>query len=168
MKGTTNVSEPRLPRHSSPADGGGLTIAGLLMAGALVLSPQNAATAAHAAEIPKHQQAFAHCVAMRESHGNARAKGDKSSARGRWQFLDKQWRKGLSHMVAERLVHFGMGAHDAKRVRVHLASVSIDKWSGTLQDVAFVAALNARGPWSGAHHWHLPGSKCNRLVGSVK
>ena len=135
-----------------------------VLAAAIALTP---ASAAHqAAHIPPSQQAFAACVSHRESHGNYRARGDESSARGRWQFLDQQWRHGLAYMVADRLRHFGMSRTDSKVIRVHLQSVSIDKWPAFAQDAAFVAVLNARGPWSGWRHWYLPGSKCNRLAGA--
>lgn len=163
MKGTTNVSEPRLPRPSSPADGGGLTIAGLLVAGALVLSP---ATVSDAATVPHSLQDFQHCVAQRESHGNpkarARSAGKDSTASGRYQFLDSKWRHGLSYMVAERLRAYGLGAVEALHVRKYLQSVSIDRWPAGLQDVAFAAVVSKPG---GTRHWWIAGSKCNRLGG---
>jgi hypothetical protein len=135
-----------------------------VLAAAIALTP---ASAAHqAAHIPAPQQAFAACVSQRESHGNYKARGDESSARGRWQFLDQQWRQGLAYMVADRLRHFGMSRTESKVIRLQLQSMSIDKWSPVYQDAAFVAVLNARGPWSGWRHWHLAGSKCNRLVGA--
>lgn len=141
-------------------------MAAAVLAAAVTLTP---ATTTHhaierAAHIPVAQQAFAECVAHRESRGSYTARGDRSSARGRYQFLDLQWRRGLSYMVAERLRHFGMPAKDAKRIRVQLASRSIDRWAPAYQDAAFVAVLNADGAWSGWRHWHLSGSKCNRLV----
>jgi hypothetical protein len=133
-----------------------------VLAAAIALTPMSAAQAAH---IPPHQQAFAACVSERESHGNYRARGDESSARGRWQFLDRQWRNGLAYMVAARLQHFGMSRAAAKHVRIHLQSISIDRWDAVYQDIAFVSALNARGPWSGWRHWYQPGSRCNALAG---
>lgn len=135
-----------------------------VLAAAIALTPTSAAH--QAATIPAPQQAFAACVSHRESHGNYKARGDESSARGRWQFLDQQWRHGLAYMVAERLRHFGMSRRESKRVRIYLQSVSIDRWPAYAQDAAFVAVLNARGPWSGWRHWYLPGSKCNRLAGA--
>lgn len=135
-----------------------------VLAAAIALTP---ASAAHqAAHIPTTQQAFAACVSQRESHGNYKARGDESSARGRWQFLDQQWRNGLAYMVAARLRHFGMSRPASKHVRIHLQSISIDRWDPAFQDIAFVAVLNARGPWSGWRHWYLAGSKCNSLVGA--
>jgi hypothetical protein len=135
-----------------------------VLAAALTLSPM---TIAHnAAVVPKDQAAFAHCVAQRESHGNYRARGDHSSARGKYQFLDASWRRGLAYMTEKRLKSFGMKTTDAKRIRLELQSKSIDRWTPVFQDVAFLAALNARGKWSGAHHWFSHNSPCNRLAKS--
>ena len=133
----------------------------------LALAPvPSASPMTHAAEIPASQQAFAACVSHRESHGNYRASRNEagSSAAGRWQFLDKQWRHGLSFMVAERLREFGMSAKAADKVRRELQAKPISQWAPKYQDAAFLAALNARGPWSGWRHWYLAGSKCNALV----
>ena len=142
-------------------------MAAAAVAALLALTPVSSASPmTHAAEIPASQQAFASCVSTRESHGNYKAKRSEagSSAAGRWQFLDKQWRRGLSYMVAERLRSFGMSAHEAAVIRRHLAATRIDRWAPEYQDAAFLAALNARGPWSGWRHWYLAGSKCNALV----
>lgn len=135
-----------------------------VLAAALTFTPLSAVQSA--AQIPHSQQAFAACVSNRESHGNYRARGDESSARGRWQFLDLQWRRGLSYMVAERLRSHGMSRAASKHVRIHLQSLSIDRWDPAYQDIAFIAVLNARGPWSGWRHWYLSGSRCNVLAGA--
>ena len=142
-------------------------MAAAAIAALMALTPVSSASPmTTAAQIPASQQAFAACVSHRESHGNYKAKRDEagSSAAGRWQFLDKQWRRGLSFMVAERLRSFGMSAHEAAVIRRHLAATRIDRWAPEYQDAAFLAALNARGPWSGWRHWYLAGSKCNALV----
>ena len=138
---------------------------------ALTLFPVSPATSA--AVIPADQQAYAHCVSQRESHGNYRAinrdeQGRKqpSSARGRWQFIQSDWGHGLPYMVAERLREFGAGARAARAVRIELQQMTIDRWPAVLQDVAFMAVLNARGKWSGTKHWHLKGSRCNSLAGA--
>ena len=68
-------------------------------------------------------------------------------------------------MVAARLVAFGMPFREAHAIRVHLSRLPINRWPEWLQDVGFLAALNARGPLSGAFHWHIRGSKCNALAG---
>jgi hypothetical protein len=146
----------------SPTYGGGM-IAEAVLATALALSASPAAH--HAAHIPADQSTFASCVSDRESHGNYRARGDESSAMGRWQFLDKQWRFGLAYMVADRLHRFGMSRAAAHDLRIHLQSISIDKWAPVYQDAGFLEVLNARGKWSGWRHWYAPGSRCNALAG---
>ena len=120
-----------------------------------------------AAKVPNSQQAFADCVSHHESRGNYKAVGDKSSARGRWQFLDAQWRHGLSYMVANRLVTYGMSKSKTKDLVKDLQKHSIDTWKPVYQDIGFVAALNAKGPWSGWTHWKV-NSECVKLVPSNK
>ena len=122
--------------------------------------------AASAAAIPASQRAFADCVSHRESRDNYEARGSDSSSAGRWQFLDRPWRNGLSYMVAARLREFGMSGTDSKAVRIRLQATHIAAWEPAYQDAAFVAVLNARGPWSGWRHWFLAGSRCNSLAGS--
>ena len=116
-----------------------------------------------AARVPQDQIAYAKCVSHHESRGNYKAVGDRSSAKGRWQFLDKQWRHGLSYMVAKRLVDYGMPKSKMKIVVEKLQSKSIDEWKPIYQDIAFLAALNAKYQWSGWTHWSV-NSKCNELV----
>lgn len=115
-----------------------------------------------AAEIPKKHRAFSKCVLDRESGGNLEntnsgegARNPRSSASGRWQFLDSQWREGLSHMVAGRLKDYGMPSAHVKGVRVHLEGKPIHKWDGLWQDVGHNAVM-AAGGWA---HWSGPG--CN-------
>lgn len=142
-------------------------MAAAAIAALIALAPVSSASpSTAAAEIPASQQAFALCVAHRESHGNYKARRSEagSSAAGRWQFLDKQWRHGLSYMVAARLRAFGMSALDAAVIRRELQAKPIDRWAPQYQDAAFLAALNAHGRWSGWRHWYLAGSKCNALV----
>ena len=119
-----------------------------------------------AAAIPTDQIKFAECVSQRESHGNYKARHAEagSSAAGRWQFLDNQWRKGLSFMVRDRLVKFGAPKQTANKILTHLKATPINHWEPQFQNIGFVAALNARGKWSGAHHWIVTGSRCNRLI----
>ena len=138
----------------------------VVLAAALLVSPASD-PAASAAVIPASQQAFAECVSWRESRDNYKARGSDSSSAGRWQFLDRPWRNGLSYMVAARLREFGMSGKDSKAVRIHLQATHIAAWEPNYQDAAFVAVLNARGPWSGWKHWYLAGSRCNALVGGT-
>ncbi len=139
----------------------------VVLAAALLAAPASNDPAASAAVIPASQQAFAECVSHRESRDNYKARGSDSSSAGRWQFLDRPWRNGLSYMVAARLREFGMTGPASKGVRIHLQATHIAAWEPDYQDAAFVAVLNARGPWSGWKHWYLSGSRCNALVGST-
>lgn len=152
--------DQRLPRHDDSSEWSQLMGASLLMAGALMLSP-NAAPLAAAAQPPAHLTAFRDCVAQRESHSNPRAVGDESSARGKYQFL-KAWQHGLPYMVRDRLVRFGMKFHEADRIRKDLQAKTIDKWSEALQDVAFAEVVETP---RGTRHWWIAGSRCNKLGG---
>jgi len=154
----TNEQDSRLPRHDNTSDGGGLIVEAVLAAAITVTQK----TVLHdAAQLPARHQAYAACVSNRESHGNYRAKGDVSSARGRWQFLDQQWRHGLSFMVAERLVTFGLPKKQAANIRHQMQAKPIDKWTPVLQDVAFAAVITHKG---GYKHWYITGSRCNALA----
>lgn len=114
------------------------------------------------AVIPHKHQPFAECVSERESHGNYQARNPRSSAMGRWQFLDRQWRKSLSYMVRDRLIAHGLAKPAAMRVRLQLAATPIATWAPGYQDAAFVAVITADADnW---RHWHLPGSRCNELA----
>lgn len=140
-------------------------IALILAISMLTSSPANAAMdyKLAAAKVPTDQRSYAKCISHHESRGDYKAIGDVSSARGRWQFLDKQWRHGLSFMVANRLVEFGMPKSKVEKLVKHLQSRSIDAWEPVYQDIGFVAALNAKHHWSGWTHWSV-NSKCNHLV----
>lgn len=116
-----------------------------------------------AARIPASQQDFAECVSHRESRHSHKAVNEGSGAAGRWQF-EPQWQDGLPYMVAKRLRQHGMSAADARAIRRELQAMPIVKWDPLLQDTAFVAVLNARGPWSGWRHWAKAGSPCDDLV----
>lgn len=138
-------------------------IPAVALAVAVTLSP--AAVMDDAATPPSHKQAaFADCVAHRESRGNPTAQSRISSSAGKYQFLQNSWGRSLPYMVADRLRQFGMPAKQARALRVTLQRTPIHKWEERVQDVAFFAVLNAEGPWTGWRHWHLAGSRCNRLV----
>lgn len=149
-----------MPRPVDPFFGGGL-MAEAVLAAALTLTQKHIMHTA--AVIPAKHQPYAACVSNRESHGNYKAKGDVSTARGRWQFLDRQWRitGGLTYMVRDRLLTFGMNKKDANSIRQHLQHTPIDKWAPVLQDVAFVSVISHKG---GYRHWYIAGSKCNALA----
>ena len=114
-----------------------------------------------ASMLSPEQERFRECVVHRESRGNPRASNPNSSAQGKYQFLDKQWRKGLAHMVTVALREKGVPVRGLKG---DLRATPIKNWGPVLQDIAFAEVLNARGEWSGWRHWYLPGSKCNGLV----
>lgn len=114
-----------------------------------------------ASVLPREQRAFRACVKHRESRGRYDAQNRVSSAQGAYQFLDNKWRHGLAHMVTAAVRGEGVSRPGLKK---HLRATPIKKWEPVYQDVAFAAVLNARGPWSGAKHWHLAGSKCNQLI----
>lgn len=155
---TRHAYTPNLPRPCTPINGGGLMVEAVLAA-ALTLTQKQILHSA--AIVPAKYQPFTTCIVARESHGNYRAKGDVSSARGKFQFLDKQWRRGLSFMSTERLMHFGMPKKQATQIRHQLQAKPIDKWMPVLQDVAYASVITRPG---GYRHWILQGSKCNRLA----
>ena len=136
------------------------------LAAVLVLAPAADTAIDRAATIPASQRAFADCVSHRESRNNPRATSNLSSSAGKWQFLQTSWGQSLPWMVAARLRDHGMGRAEAKALRIKLQATPIHRWSEDLQDVGFIAVLNARGPWSGWRHWYLAGSPCNSLVGA--
>jgi hypothetical protein len=114
-----------------------------------------------AARIPGSIRGWAACVLDRESGGSlndwssgAGARNPASSASGRWQFLDGSWRRGLSFMVRDRLVEFGMPRAQARQVREYLAARPISEWEGVYQDVGFVEVVSRGGRfhWNGGSH----------------
>jgi len=113
-----------------------------------------------AAAVPRPLLPFASCVLDRESGGNldrrqsgVAARNPASSAAGRWQFLDTPWRHGLSFMVRDRLIQFGMPKAEARKVRLYLGARHIATWDGWYQDIGFLEVIE-RG---GKHHWDGPG-----------
>lgn len=121
----------------------------------------HAAPVRAASTIPSSMRAFAACVSDRESGGSYSARNTSgSTAQGRWQFLDRQWRVngGLHFMVSKRLKRFGMPASAASDVRQFLKSTPIYRWPAAYQDTAFIAVVEAGG-W---RHWS--GHSCNGLA----
>lgn len=106
---------------------------------------------------PKHDS-FRRCIMQRESRGNYKAANRTSSARGAYQFLDSQWRDGLVWMmIKEERKTNGSLIPELRE----LFDRPIHKWSRYYQDRAFWTAFRFG---DGAHHWHYPGSPCNRLA----
>ena len=143
-------------------------IDGLILQAAVLIGPVTAGSVvtAHAtdaaSQIPKRWQKFAACVSHRESHGNYRAKNRSSSASGRWQFLDRQWRRGLSYMVRDRLIEHGTPKAHANSIQRKLAKTPIQKWAPWAQDAGFVAVITSD-EGNGWRHW-ANGGRCDRLA----
>jgi len=112
-----------------------------------------------AATFPRSMVAWARCVADRESGGSATARNPRSSAQGRYQFLDRLWRQSLAAQVAARLRDHGLPRPQARLVRDYLRDHEIATWPAVYQDIGFIE-VNARG---GAYHWRLAGSRCEGL-----
>ena len=106
---------------------------------------------------PKYDD-FRRCIMRRESRGNYRAANPSSSARGAYQFLDSQWRDGLTYMMIKE--EKKTGGKRVKEIRA-LRKKPIHKWSRYYQDRAFWTAFRHG---DGAHHWYYGGSPCNRLA----
>ncbi len=142
----------------------------ILLQAVVFAGPATAGTAAvvhaqvSASQIPSRWQRFARCVSERESHGNykARNRSENSSAMGRWQFLDRQWRRGLSFMVRDRLIEHGTPKAHANSIQRKLAKTPIQKWAPWAQDAGFVAVITAD-EGRGWRHWSN-GGKCDRLA----
>lgn len=89
------------------------------------------------------------CIMRRESRFNYRAANHSSSARGAYQFLDRQWRDGLVWMMLKE-------GGNKKEIRA-LRSKPIHHWNRYYQDRAFFTAWRHG---QGRHHWSLPGMQC--------
>jgi len=144
----------------------------IALVGALMSGPVAAGTAVvemqtGAAEIPKVWKPFAQCVAQRESHGNPRAKNPTSSAEGKWQFLDTQWRirGGIEWIVLRQLKKQGMNWQQRQRIYWQLTNNRIKDWPEWAQDAAFVGVVTERS--SGWRHWSLPGHRCQSMIPAV-
>lgn len=116
-----------------------------------------------ASTVPSKWQPFAACVLDRESGATIKnknsgegARNPRSSASGRWQFLQSGWGQSLPFMVADQLKDHGMPKKQAKQVRLHLQSKPIYKWDGHWQDAGAIEVLQ-QGGW---FHWN-GGGACN-------
>jgi hypothetical protein len=108
---------------------------------------------------PRGFAAFAACVEHRESKGQAHVLNHGGSgAQGLFQFMPS-WNHGGPYMVKDRLVDFGMGTAQARKVRVYLSSRPIVRWPALYQRILFAEAL-ARG--GALKHWS--GHTCNALA----
>jgi hypothetical protein len=118
---------------------------------------------ARAAEIPAQWHDFQECVAARESSGSYTAQNPTSSAQGKYQFLDNNWRHGGSWNVYKRLVKHGVPRREANRVRLVLKQAPIKTWRPKYQDILFAEVITSS-EGMGWKHWFLAGSRCNRLA----
>lgn len=116
-----------------------------------------------AARVPAGIRDWAECVVRRESGGTldriqsgVGARNPSSSASGKFQFLDNSWRRGLSFMVRDRLVRFGMPRSEANKVRRYLGARPISEWHGYWQTIGFLEVVH-RG---GRHHWNGGSHSC--------
>lgn len=124
---------------------------------------QNVAAARAAASLPSEWQPFRDCVAARESSGRYDAQNPVSSAQGKFQFLDSQWRHGGGWNVWKRLLANGYDRNTAKRLLSRLHATPIKQWRPVYQDILFASVVTSR-QGMGWRHWHLAGSRCNTLV----
>lgn len=98
------------------------------------------------------------CIAWRESRNTTTA-------------VSRGGHRGLYQMTPE----LGVGAawmmmqdpsgNITHAQRAWLQSHPVSSWSRYWQDRAFYTVWNWAGPASGAKHWRLSGSRCNRLAG---
>ena len=100
-------------RRPYPPVIGPLMIENLVFAIAIMIPSQQpeiaqARIVATAGRIPTEWEPFRDCVVNRESHGNPRAQNPISSAQGKYQFLDRSWRRGAAWNVYSRLRDAGM------------------------------------------------------------
>jgi hypothetical protein len=94
------------------------------------------------------------CIMHHESRFNYRARNDKSSAAGAYQFLDNYWRDSLVWMMLKESNETNDGLQDQVKL---LRSKNISQWTRYWQDRAFYTV------WmhgEGKKHWSLQAHKC--------
>lgn len=123
----------------------------------------NRQAARSAAHIPREWEPFRQCVAERESGHSYRAQNPVSSAQGKYQFLDNNWRHGGGWNVYKALTKHGYDRPTAKRVLHRLHATPIKKWRPIYQEILFAYVLTSR-EGKGWRHWYLAGSRCNTLA----
>ena len=115
---------------------------------------------ATAGRIPAVWEPFRACVVARESNGDPQAENRASSAQGKYQFLDRQWRHGAGWNIYHRLRAHGMPRSQARLILARLHAMPIKDWAEPYQDVAFASVILIPRGW---RHW-AGGSGCNTLV----
>ena len=144
---------------------GQVMIENLLFAASMIIPNEQPASVkarivATAGRIPTAWEPFRACVVNRESHGNPRAQNPVSSAQGKYQFLDNNWRRGAGWNVYSRLRDAGMPRPQARRILAKLHATPIKYWREQYQDAAFAFVILIPRGW---RHWS-GGHGCNNLV----
>ena len=153
-----------LVRRPCPPVIGPLMIENLIFAMSMMIPTERPATSsarivATAGRVPAAWEPFRACVVARESHGDPAAENRASSAQGKYQFLDRQWRHGAAWNVYHRLRDAGMPRSQARRILARLHSTPIKRWREEYQDAAFAFVILIPRGW---RHWS--GDRCNTLV----
>ena len=154
-----------LVRRPCPPVIGPLMIENLVFAMSMMIPNERPARGparivATAGRIPAAWEPFRACVVARESNGDPAAENRASSAQGKYQFLDRQWRHGAAWNVYHRLRDAGMPRSQARRILTRLHSTPIKRWAEPYQDVAFASVILIPRGW---RHWS-GGHGCNTLV----
>ena len=144
---------------------GPVMIENLLFAASMIIPNEQPASVkarivATAGRIPTEWEPFRACVVNRESHGNPRAQNPVSSAQGKYQFLDNNWRRGAGWNVYSRLRDAGMPRPQARVILAKLHATPIKRWREEYQDAAFAFVILIPRGW---RHWS-GGNGCNNLV----
>lgn len=180
MKGTTNVSEPRLPRPDDATCEVGM-MRGAVLAAALIIgsaSPVADATpapAVHATLMPllfaaktdpimssprqfyrgkfyrASQLAFQRCILHRESRGHWFSTNRRAGYFGGFQ-VTPALARGVTWMMLPELQH-DHGKRVGSQIAKRLRATEMHHWLPVYQQQAFSTILNWRGDWSGAKHW---------------
>ena len=153
-----------LVRRPCPPVIGPLMIENLVFAMSMMIPNERpsrgpARIVATAARIPTAWEPFRACVVARESNGDPTAENRASSAQGKYQFLDRQWRRGAAWNVYHRLRAAGMPRSHARLILTRLHATPIKRWAEPYQDVAFASVILIPRGW---RHWS--GDRCNTLV----
>ena len=151
-------------RRPYPPVIGPLMIENLVFAMSMIMPNERPPTGparivATAARIPAAWEPFRACVVARESNGDPTAENRASSAQGKYQFLDRQWRHGAGWNVYHRMRAYGMTRSHARLILTSLHATPIKDWAEPYQDVAFAFAILIPRGW---RHWS--GDRCNILV----
>ena len=152
-------------RRPYPPVIGPLMIENIVFAMSMMIPTERPATSsarivAMAGRIPAAWEPFRACVVARESNGDPQAENRVSSAQGKYQFLDRQWRHGAAWNVYHRLRDAHMPRPQARTILARLHATPIKGWAEPYQDVAFASVILIPRGW---RHW-AGDHGCNTLV----